>query len=231
MPLAVGVAPLESVVVATSADGLTYIVALDDLPERFTVGRNRENHLRLADREVSSGRHCAFLRGGDGALSLESYRSVNGEYVNGERVQRRRPIFVGDVVTLGQSTLRFAHRRAALPSLLPPSLAEAIVAAPEELAPRLVAADWLLEQGDPRGELIQLQARLARGYDPSLAAAAEALLAEHEADWIAPLPVPVEHWTFEEGFISEVRVPSPFATPEALALLRAAHPIRRVITC
>lgn len=37
----------------------------------------------------------------------------------------------------------------------------AIRAAPDDDAPRLVYADWLIERGDPRGELIQLQCRLA----------------------------------------------------------------------
>ncbi|MGZ6093029.1 MAG: TIGR02996 domain-containing protein [Polyangiales bacterium] len=43
------------------------------------------------------------------------------------------------------------------------SMLEAIRAAPEDDAPRLVLADWLTERGDPRGELIVVQCELARG--------------------------------------------------------------------
>jgi uncharacterized protein (TIGR02996 family) len=38
----------------------------------------------------------------------------------------------------------------------------AILAAPEDDTPRLAYADWLSERGDPRGELIRVQCRLAR---------------------------------------------------------------------
>ena len=39
---------------------------------------------------------------------------------------------------------------------------QAILEAPEDETPRLVYADWLEDQGDPRGEFIRLQAQLAR---------------------------------------------------------------------
>lgn len=44
------------------------------------------------------------------------------------------------------------------------ALIAAIEAAPDDDAPRMVYADWLLERGDPRGELIQIQT--ARRDDP-----------------------------------------------------------------
>jgi uncharacterized protein (TIGR02996 family) len=37
-----------------------------------------------------------------------------------------------------------------------------ILAAPDDDAPRLVYADWLVERGDARGELIQTDCALAR---------------------------------------------------------------------
>ncbi|MEZ4320897.1 MAG: TIGR02996 domain-containing protein [Myxococcota bacterium] len=43
------------------------------------------------------------------------------------------------------------------------ALVEAILAAPDEDGPRLVYADWLAEQGDPRGEFITLDVQLAQG--------------------------------------------------------------------
>jgi uncharacterized protein (TIGR02996 family) len=41
-------------------------------------------------------------------------------------------------------------------------LRAAISASPDDDAPRLVYADWLLERGDPRGEFIQIQCMLGR---------------------------------------------------------------------
>ena len=43
-----------------------------------------------------------------------------------------------------------------------PELHAAVLAAPDDDAPRMVYADWLIERGDPRGELI---ARMLRGAD------------------------------------------------------------------
>jgi uncharacterized protein (TIGR02996 family) len=67
-------------------------------------------------------------------------------------------------------------------------LLEAIQAAPGDDAPRLVYGDFLLAKGDPRGELVQVQCRLA---DPAittaehrrLRAAENKLLAAHGAGW------------------------------------------------
>jgi uncharacterized protein (TIGR02996 family) len=55
------------------------------------------------------------------------------------------------------------------------ALRAAVYAAPDDDAPRLVLADYLLERGDPRGELIHVQCAIARGDH------AEALLAREQA--------------------------------------------------
>jgi uncharacterized protein (TIGR02996 family) len=60
-------------------------------------------------------------------------------------------------------------------------------------APRLVYADWLTDHGDPRGEFIQAQCRLARMAEgdparPALERREQELLALHEAAWRAELP-------------------------------------------
>ena len=68
-----------------------------------------------------------------------------------------------------------------------------VIADPRSIAPRLVYADALIEAGDPRGELIQVQCALepldlddpAR---PALEARAADLLAEHEPAWSRGLP-------------------------------------------
>ncbi|HEY1550809.1 MAG TPA: TIGR02996 domain-containing protein [Kofleriaceae bacterium] len=65
------------------------------------------------------------------------------------------------------------------------ALIEAIVAAPDDDAPRLVYADWLIERGDARGELIALQCRL--GSSPEIAARAEQLRRDLQPVWLDPL--------------------------------------------
>ncbi len=70
---------------------------------------------------------------------------------------------------------------------------EAILDHLDDDAPRLVYADWLEEQGDPRGEFIRVQCRVAAtprddpGYD-DLEARERALLKKHRAKWVKPLP-------------------------------------------
>ena len=58
----------------------------------------------------------------------------------------------------------------------------AILAAPDDDAPRRVYADWLRACGDPRGEFITLQLD-NRGWNP----AADALRRQHEATWLPPI--------------------------------------------
>jgi uncharacterized protein (TIGR02996 family) len=38
---------------------------------------------------------------------------------------------------------------------------DAVVSVPDDVAPRLMYADWLEERGDPRGEFIRVQCELA----------------------------------------------------------------------
>jgi uncharacterized protein (TIGR02996 family) len=66
-------------------------------------------------------------------------------------------------------------------------LLEAIAAAPDDDAPRLVYADWLIERGDPLGELIALQCRLASRPSPEIAARVEQRRRDLRPVWLDPL--------------------------------------------
>ncbi len=91
-----------------------------------------------------------------------------------------------------------------------------ILDAPLEDAPRLVYADWLEEQGDPRAEFIRVQCELARlSADDSEAKERRSqledrenkLLLEHGDDWRVEIP----EWArkgceFERGFVHHVRI-------------------------
>ena len=90
---------------------------------------------------------------------------------------------------------------------------EAIIDSPEDDGLRLIYADWLEEQGDPRGEFVRVQVELARltEQDPRWAGLAEReaqLLDEHGWKWLRPLKrlLPEEDCTpvFQRGLVAEV---------------------------
>jgi uncharacterized protein (TIGR02996 family) len=65
------------------------------------------------------------------------------------------------------------------------ALIEAIVAAPDDDAPRLVYADWLIERGEAIGELIALQCGLRSSAE--IAARVEQLRRDLQSVWLDPL--------------------------------------------
>jgi uncharacterized protein (TIGR02996 family) len=106
-------------------------------------------------------------------------------------------------------------------------LRAAIFARPDDDAPRLVYADWLLERGDPRGEFIQIQCTLGRpissrgplapnhpaarpmrftGDPKPLEARERALLRAHQKTWIAPIRGYINSWYWDRGFVSRIDV-------------------------
>jgi len=98
-------------------------------------------------------------------------------------------------------------RELSAPRHAPRDLAEllaAIHAQPDDDAARLVYADALLEHGDPRGELIIIQCKLANGLaEPVLRLREQALLREHGERWLGALsPIVVAPYAFERGFLA-----------------------------
>jgi uncharacterized protein (TIGR02996 family) len=82
----------------------------------------------------------------------------------------------------------------------------AIAASPEEDAPRLVLADYYLEQGNPKGEFISLQLRAEAG-DMVAGARAEDLLERHQRLWAAQLLGPRADdcsTVWKRGFLAEL---------------------------
>lgn len=83
------------------------------------------------------------------------------------------------------------------------SLLAAITAQPREDAPRLVYADFLLEQGDPRGEFITLQFKPDKTKQELTREAA--LVAKHGKAWLGPLAACVnKEVEFRRGFVTKV---------------------------
>ncbi len=85
-------------------------------------------------------------------------------------------------------------------------LLAAVYADPDDDSPRHVLGDYLIDHGDPRGELIQLQ--LARGRTGFPTSRELELLEQHAVQWLGPLAKAVRfgeacRTRFERGFLAE----------------------------
>lgn len=90
------------------------------------------------------------------------------------------------------------------------ALLAAVYADPDSDAPRLVLADALMEQNDPRGEFITLQFRRAAGQtlSPAEVKTEKSLIDKHQKQWLGPLydMVYKDDNVFERGFLTECRL-------------------------
>lgn len=102
--------------------------------------------------------------------------------------------------------------------------------------PRLVYADWLMENGhDDRAEFIRVQIERARrpSWDPAqvrLKVREEELLRQHGEEWLSKLPrIPGARWEgFRRGIIAEVSFTSFEAMRKSAHLCRAVAPVEAV---
>jgi pSer/pThr/pTyr-binding forkhead associated (FHA) protein len=74
-----------------------------------------EDDGRLGDDAEISRRHAQVSRGTDGQLTIEDLGSVNGTFVNDERIDAPRTLDLGDVVRMGKTVLRVTDRSGAVP--------------------------------------------------------------------------------------------------------------------
>jgi uncharacterized protein (TIGR02996 family) len=119
-----------------------------------------------------------------------------------------------------------------------------IRAYPDDDAPRLVFADWLDEQGDPRGAFIRVQLAIAqldaesaggeRAIRPEreklrdrLVAKEQALREAHEEEWTAPFRRFATSPRFRRGFVEEVNVDAHNFVRHAHELF-SAGPLRHI---
>ena len=88
----------------TVMDGAKAVSTVELEAERTTIGRHPDNDIQLQDNAVS-GKHAVIMT----ILSdsfLEDLNSTNGTLVNGRQVAKH-PLADGDVITMGQHTLRY----------------------------------------------------------------------------------------------------------------------------
>jgi uncharacterized protein (TIGR02996 family) len=107
---------------------------------------------------------------------------------------------------------------------------QAILEAPEDDAPRLIYADWLDEHGNAeRAEFIRVQITAEHTDDVQrrlrLEDRAQELLAEHEAEWVGPLPDWLDFWAFRRGWVEEAATTGRLFLSNAGELFRLA-PVR-----
>ncbi len=85
-----------------------------DLTAFNTIGRHPDNTVQVLDRIVSK-EHCRITRGPQGGYVLRDIGSLNGSYVNGERVSEKT-LSSGDQISLGNTVLRFEDDEQSQPS-------------------------------------------------------------------------------------------------------------------
>jgi uncharacterized protein (TIGR02996 family) len=101
------------------------------------------------------------------------------------------------------------------------TLLQAILDSPDDDEPRLVLADALMEQGDPRGDFIRVQCALGRtlhgakgrawsrptGLEREVRKALEQreriALRKHQKTWLEPFRAPLRTWAWSRGFVEE----------------------------
>jgi chromosome segregation ATPase len=73
-----------------------------------TIGRTDDNDISIDTRYIS--RHHARILAGPNATVIEDLDSTNGVFVNDYRVKGRQALNDGDVVMVGKTRFRFAHK-------------------------------------------------------------------------------------------------------------------------
>jgi uncharacterized protein (TIGR02996 family) len=110
-------------------------------------------------------------------------------------------------------------------------LLAAIAAAPDDDAPRLVYADWLMEREDPRGDFIAAACKLA-ALDPGkkrdqLQSQVLGLMRKHvETWWVRTIQENYQRWTYRRGFVHHAEIYGPEATKHVPALLAIEPGVR-----
>jgi adenylate cyclase len=77
-----------------------------ELARHNTLGRHPDNTIQILDRIVSKN-HCHIDAAADGSFVLKDLGSLNGTFVNGERVSGECALNAGDEISLGSTKLVF----------------------------------------------------------------------------------------------------------------------------
>src|SRR5271170_6632585 len=100
-----------------------------------SLGRHPNNSIQLLDKIVSK-EHC-IVEQRDGQFILRDLGSLNGTYINGERVRGEQLLRHGDEIALGSTRARYDDGSSALP---PPAIGPGAIAQP--MAPPQQQHGW-----------------------------------------------------------------------------------------
>jgi uncharacterized protein (TIGR02996 family) len=150
-------------------------------------------------------RIAPLLRARNESGSLSYWMRERVALLDNLEAMPQRELTVLESQQLAALVARRAGRSVVVDPLRDEKMLQAIWAAPDDDAPREIYADWLQEQGDPRGEFIALQmARSRSRIDQPGARRERALLTRHKHRWLGPLApwiAPVSRARFERGFV------------------------------
>lgn len=105
-----------------------------ELSSHNSLGRHPTNSIQLLDKIVSK-EHCIIERRGN-QFVLRDLGSLNGTYVNGERVNGERPLRHGDEIALGSTRGRLDDPSIPAPAYQPTQPQQAWQGAPGSVGPR-----------------------------------------------------------------------------------------------
>lgn len=91
------------------------------LSPRNTLGRHPSNSIQLLDKIVSK-EHCVIVQSGNEFI-LQDLGSLNGTFINGQRVEGERGLRDGDEIALGSTRAVFQHETSRGPRPAPPGSA------------------------------------------------------------------------------------------------------------
>jgi uncharacterized protein (TIGR02996 family) len=111
-------------------------------------------------------------------------------------------------------------------------LLQAVIDAPDDVAPRLAYADYLSEQGDPRGEFIRAQIQLQERINPARRRRAKRrereLFWKHRAAFGEAAQGLTSYPTFRRGFIETLRTDASKFVPAAEEFM-TKEPVRHLM--
>ena len=179
-----------------------------DLENELVIGRSADGFGTLKGDPEISRRHAQISRTDEGRLYISDLGSTNGTFVNGNKIEGSAWLSPGDVVKVGQSTMKVgAGPTPARPDRPPPTAAPGAVAPappaprrcrccggrwPAACAPRRSAAversAWMARRRSPRAGGVPLRPAPPRARP---AAAPEAPAQARRRPASAPRPPPV----------------------------------------
>jgi pSer/pThr/pTyr-binding forkhead associated (FHA) protein len=141
--------------VVEKSEGQTGRHVVSITAEETVVGRHRECGLRIPCAEVSR-RHC-ILRLRDGMLLLEDLGSLNGVYVNGDRVVGTQTLQPGDRLEIGPVLFSVLYDEAGIPVGIPIAVG-AEASASESATVDIKPTDTgIIEGGQPALEVVNVE--------------------------------------------------------------------------